>query len=155
MNTKLEHVIEIVGAGLAAAAFGFAALFTRDGGGALFLFFVAGALAGAVLGALGAKAFQLMELGMKAVGAKVAAHLCVVIIAGPAVLDWSLKRFEGSLEPESIASAAGGVVALFGTSLLIMVVPSLAAWAKYLIWKRIPKAPAVPEVNSKDSPPEV
>lgn len=135
------HAIEAVGTALAVGFFGVASIIQASGA-QTFLFFVAGSVAGAVLGAIGAKKLALLDMGMETVWTKIAAHLCVVIWLGPFVLGWALDRWKGEFEPEAIASAAGGAVALFGTSLLVMVVPLVVSWIRFLLSKRLPTPPA-------------
>lgn len=151
MNSKIETIVEIGGALLAASFFGFGALFNRDGGGVLFTFFLAGLTAGAVLGAIGGKQFGLLEMGMKHIVTKISAHLCVGVFAGPLTLEWALKQWP-DWDPESIAAAAGGAVGLFGTSFLIMVVPTLVSWIRAILQKRLPAPPTTEEKPPASTP---
>lgn len=149
----IESTVEAGGTALALVTYMYAALFTQ-GDASLLWFMAAGTVGGAVLSAMGGKAFGVLDMGMKTLVAKIAANICVVMVFGPLALGWSLQKFEGAADPQAIAAAVGGSLALFGTSALILIVPTLAKWLAWFLWKKIPAPPAIPE-NKPDSPPRL
>lgn len=135
--------LEIFGTVFALACFAATRLYTED---SLFLYLalMAGTAAGAVIGAFGGKKLSVFDIGANNVIAKIACHFAVTVIFGPLLLQWALMRWP-DMEGAAVASAVGGSLALFGTSILVMVAPAVAAFASsvlnYLRWKIQPNIP--------------
>lgn len=147
-----EAAVEVAGTSLALVTYTYAAIFTQ-GDESLLWFMAAGTIGGAVLSAMGGKAFGILDMGTKTLVAKITANICVVMVFGPMALGWALTKFNGMADPQAIAAAVGGSLALFGTSALILIVPTLAKWLQWFLWKRIPAPPTIPEPQQPDSPP--
>ena len=147
--------VEIIGGLVNLALFGYAAMAANDRAALLF-YMASGTAGGALLGALGGKKLGLLDSGMPTISAKIA----VVLGIGPAALDYALRNFpeeSWGLSPTSMASAVGFVLALFGTSLLIMAAPLLVKAFKALLIqiKWLPPDPPVTETPTPNPDPSV
>ena len=102
----------------------------------LLVYLASGAVGGALIGALGGKKFGILDLGVSTVLGKVAAHFAVVLGLGPALLDYVLHRYPTEvtgITPAATASATGFLLALCGTTALIMLIPIGIALLKNLL----------------------
>ena len=151
--------VEIIGGLVNLALFGYASLAANDRAALLF-YMASGTAGGALLGALGGKKLGLLDSGMPTISAKIVANIAVVLGIGPAALDYALRNFpeeSWGLSPTSMASAVGFVLALFGTSLLIMAAPLLVKAFKALLIqiKWLPPDPPATETPTPNLAPSV
>ena len=150
-----EAKVELIGGLVCASLTATATLFAADRS-ALLLYMAGGGAGGALLGALGGKRMGLLEFGIETVRAKIVANICVLIIFGPLFLDYALETFPNR-DAAGVASAAGGILTLFGTSALIMAVPMILSGAGALLAriKWLQPRSQLPEPTPNDSDPKI
>jgi hypothetical protein len=103
-----------------------------------YMFLASGTAAGALLGALGGQKFGLMEMDKQTIFIKIISNVAVVVGVGPAAMDYCLKMWpeeNSGISPSSMCSLIGFVLAIFGTSFLIMFTPLVVASLRNLLTK--------------------
>ncbi len=122
MSAKTEVAFEVGGTLASIAAAFYASMFAGEHLSQLW-FLIAGVFAGTVIAAVAGRAIGVdMRFTLQQ---KILAHMCAAIIFGPLGLCIALKCFP-DIEPDAIACAVGGIVAMFGVIALVY----LSRWGK-------------------------
>ena len=115
MSAKAEVAFEVGGTLASIAAAFYASMFAGEHLSQLW-FLIAGVIAGTVIAAVAGRVMG-VDIGLS-MREKILAHLCAAVIMGPLSLNVALHYLPG-YEPDAIACAVGGLVAIFGVVAMI------------------------------------